>query len=595
MAPKRLISGENKPKRKTVVTTIELKKELIAKYEKGARITDIATEYGMAKSTVATILKKKEAIKSIDVSFGVKSQVRRPQAVEQVEKLLMLWINERQMAGDSMSEGIICAKARRLYSDLISESDKYDSSEEFKASKGWFANFKRRSGIHSVARHGEAASADKVAADKYVVDFQKFVDSEGLTPQQVFNGDETGLFWKKLPNRTYITKEEKTMPGHKPMKDRLTLLLCANASGDCKIKPLLVYHSENPRAFKQNGVQKNKLAVMWRANKKAWTTRQIFTEWFLEVFAPAVKAYLLKNNLPLKALLLLDNAPAHPPGVEEELGEEYDFIQVRFLPPNTTPLIQPMDQNVIATFKRLYTKALFERCFEVTSATQLTLREFWRNHFHILHCLRMIEKAWSCVSVRVLQAAWKNMWPSCVSAKDSEGFEPLVQDSALVDDIVVLGRDLGLEVDCDDVEELVAEHSQDLTTDELRTLHEEQLREVTEELSSGEEEGNSKERASTAEIKNVLRMWTEVGNFCEKHHPDLAAVHRNLNSFDENMMQHFRHAIKKRQKQITLDRFFVKKDSSQSASVGEPEPSTSGFKPGEELPEAMEGDSSSSE
>ena len=81
-----------------------------------------------------------------------------------------------------------------------------------------------------------------------------------------------------MPRRTYITREEKSLPGHKPMKDRFTLLLCGNASGDCKIKPLLVYHSENPRVFKVNNVIKSKLSVMWRSNTKAWLTRQFFTE-----------------------------------------------------------------------------------------------------------------------------------------------------------------------------------------------------------------------------------------------------------------------------------------------------------------------------
>ena len=42
----------------------------------------------------------------------------------------------------------------------------------------------------------------------------------GFVPQQVFNADKTGLFWKKLPNRSFITEEENTLPGHKPLKDR---------------------------------------------------------------------------------------------------------------------------------------------------------------------------------------------------------------------------------------------------------------------------------------------------------------------------------------------------------------------------------------
>jgi hypothetical protein len=114
-----------------------------------------------------------------------------------------------------------------------------------------------------------------------------------------------------MPARTFIA-EEKTAQGYKPAKDRLTLLLGGNAAGDFKLKPLSVYHSENPRAFK--GKFKNLLPVIWRSNSKAWLTGTSFQDWFYSAFVPAVKAYLrvLKNNLALKYLLLLDNAPGQP-------------------------------------------------------------------------------------------------------------------------------------------------------------------------------------------------------------------------------------------------------------------------------------------
>jgi len=60
-----------------------------------------------------------------------------------------------------------------------------------------------------VVRHGEAASSNKDAAEKFVEKFKDFVDREGFIPEQAFNCDETGLFWKKMPKRTYITREEK--------------------------------------------------------------------------------------------------------------------------------------------------------------------------------------------------------------------------------------------------------------------------------------------------------------------------------------------------------------------------------------------------
>ena len=163
---------------------------------------------------------------------------------------MLIFVNDKQLSGDTPSEDAICAKAKLLYKNLIKKNPTIvPEGFDFKASRGWFEKFKKRSGIHSIVRHGEAASSHKAAADKFKVEFKQCVNAEQYVPQQVFNMDKTGLFWKKMPQRTYITREEKSMPSDKPMKDRLTLLLYGNASGDFKVKPLLIYHSENPRAF----------------------------------------------------------------------------------------------------------------------------------------------------------------------------------------------------------------------------------------------------------------------------------------------------------------------------------------------------------
>jgi len=53
-----------------------------------------------------------------------------------------------------------------------------------------------------VVRHGEAAIANQKAAGEFVQDFSDYVKANGFIPQQVFDCDETGLFWKKMPRRT---------------------------------------------------------------------------------------------------------------------------------------------------------------------------------------------------------------------------------------------------------------------------------------------------------------------------------------------------------------------------------------------------------
>jgi hypothetical protein len=87
----------------------------------------------------------------------------------------MIWINERQMAGDTMTQEMICSKARMIYENLkknVAGHSTAEAEEEFKGSRGWFEKLKRRSGIHSVIRHGEGASADKEKAEKFAGGFQ---------------------------------------------------------------------------------------------------------------------------------------------------------------------------------------------------------------------------------------------------------------------------------------------------------------------------------------------------------------------------------------------------------------------------------------
>ena len=155
-----------------------------------------------------------------------------------------------------------------------------------------------------------------------------------------------------MPNKIFISKSEKSAPGFKAAKDRVTLTLCSNASGDCVIKPLLLDKSLNPRAFKNQN--KDNLPVFWRANKKAWVTSAIFCDWFRNCFVSEDEIYLKSKNLHYKALLFLDNTPGHP---RETM---HPNIKVTFLPPNTTALLQPMDQEIIQAFKLYYIRRTFK-------------------------------------------------------------------------------------------------------------------------------------------------------------------------------------------------------------------------------------------
>ena len=78
---------------------------------------------------------------------------------------------------------------------------------------------------------GEPASADVKAAEEFLEPLDKLTVEENYLPEQIFIMDEISLFWKRMPERTFIRKEARSMPGFKAFKNRITVLFGGTAAG----------------------------------------------------------------------------------------------------------------------------------------------------------------------------------------------------------------------------------------------------------------------------------------------------------------------------------------------------------------------------
>ena len=72
---------------------------------------------------------------------------------------------------------------------------------------------------------------------------------EKFSPDDIFNADETGLFWKCLPDK-YFSLQGARCSGGKRSKDRIIVLVCANMSGSEKLHLLVIGRFAKPRCFK---------------------------------------------------------------------------------------------------------------------------------------------------------------------------------------------------------------------------------------------------------------------------------------------------------------------------------------------------------
>ena len=200
--------------------------------------------------------------------------------------------------------------------------------------------------------------------------------------ENIFNADEFGLFYQCLPNKTYHLSGEKCSGG-KNSKVRLTGMAAASATGE-KLPMFVIGKSKTPRCFKNV----KQLPCRYRNQKKSWMCGDLFEEW-VKMLDSTFRAH------DRKVVLLVDNCTAHPK------IENLTNINMIFLPPNTTSVLQPMDQGVIRSLKAHYRSRIVRLCIKALD----------KNHplpkVSILEAMKHLVSSWHAVSEKTIVNCFK--------------------------------------------------------------------------------------------------------------------------------------------------------------------------------------------
>ena len=321
-------------------------------------------------------------------------------AYPRLEKALEVFFdNQRSLAKPIF--GTLLQERLEILHEKLDTQIAIKTKEPKEQSHGFIEKFKQRYGIRSLKCVGEKASANKSAVEPFIHDFLEMIARENLTRDQIYNADETALCWRAIPTRTLAGPCESKVEVSKADKERLTLVACSNASGSHKLDLAFIYTFENPRALKH--IKKDKLPVKYYSQSKAWRmTANIFDKWFSQEFVPAVKNHLKLLGLEEKAILVLDNAP----GIIKLslVPSEHSNIHCVFFPPNTTSLIQPMDQGVLDTLKGHYRRKLMRRALDEKNEHKYMAEV--KKTMSVKDAIEWSSMAWGDITPYSLSSSW---------------------------------------------------------------------------------------------------------------------------------------------------------------------------------------------
>uniref|UniRef100_A0A2A4J0T3 HTH CENPB-type domain-containing protein n=1 Tax=Heliothis virescens TaxID=7102 RepID=A0A2A4J0T3_HELVI len=502
------------PQKKKRLHSLEAKVNIINDFENGMRIAEIFKKYMLPRSTVTRILKSRKRILKDYAAVTYLDTSEKSWLLNETESILKLWCSDQVKDNIELTKVSVCEQAVELFESLKLQHSEY-SDETFDATDKWYYNFKRLCDWDQAANEMESASYGNTDLEPVplkpelnVEKIKQAIEEGGFSPQTVFNVCDTSLFWKKLPDDCEIARAEKpSSTGFKESRDPVTIMFGGNAAGDFKLKPLMVYRTENPKAL--HSKSKGGLPVIWKSNPKACMLPSLFEDWFGNHFIPSVQNYCSSKGIPFKVMLIIASTPAHLPSTLVDFDHR---VKIFFISHDET-YSQPMYTDVISILKADYTRRLLvilRSQIEPNTSDRyfmLAVLLAWEK-YNILHAIRIIMDSWESLSQEDWNTAWEKIFPTndVVDESEESTTDKHGRVSEIIEDIVKLANELRLNVDHNDIEALLDSHSTELTPEEFIEIR---AQNILEEQETSESTALS---MSNMTVERLTQALTDINN-----------------------------------------------------------------------------------
>lgn len=268
---------------------LNFKISVIEAVQNGKKCSQVAEEFKIPRSTLSTFLRDKDKIYASIASGSVSSKSKRLRTskYENLESELPRWFKNVRAKNVALSGPIIREKAKKIAESL--------QILDFAFSDGWFARFKKRHNITSQKVCGEANKVSEETADEWIKNFSIIL--QNYDADDVFNMDESGIFYNLQPDRTLNIKGDKCHGGSKS-KQRITAVFCCNSTGTEKFKPWVIVKHKSPHCLRN--ICRSSLPCEYSHQNRSWIDATAFRKWLLKLNERMIS----KNR---EILLTIDN------------------------------------------------------------------------------------------------------------------------------------------------------------------------------------------------------------------------------------------------------------------------------------------------
>ncbi|CAG8475386.1 4743_t:CDS:2, partial [Acaulospora morrowiae] len=189
------------------------KVDIIRRKDADIKLSDekLAVEFGVECFTISGILRNKE--KFLQLYADAKSSDLKKTRIQMarfysLEETLYKWFESLRSQNIPVSQDLLKIKAVELYNKAIEQGTQFSN---FKASNRWLEKFQNRYNIHCKIITGESESICLNQVENERKELQQIIATFNI--DDVYNADETGLFFHLGPNKTLASKGDKAKDG----------------------------------------------------------------------------------------------------------------------------------------------------------------------------------------------------------------------------------------------------------------------------------------------------------------------------------------------------------------------------------------------